>query len=62
MCSTSRRHLQTWPRWKRWYITTVGGVLVLNSSVRPILGIYLRLLDLSSGLFLVLLRRTYSQR
>lgn len=22
----------SWPRWKRWYITTVGGALVLNST------------------------------
>ena len=25
--------LQNWPRWKRWYITALGGILVLNSFV-----------------------------
>ena len=29
--------LQSWSRWKRWYITTIGGILVLNSSVYPVL-------------------------
>ena len=62
MCLIFGRHLQNWPRWQRWYITTIGGVLVFNSSVHPILGVYLRLLDLLSGHFLVLLRRTCSQK
>jgi hypothetical protein len=62
MCSTFGRHLQNWPRWKRWYITTIGGILVFNSSVHSILGVYLRLIDLPSELFLVLLHRTCSQR
>jgi hypothetical protein len=30
--------LQNWPRWRRWYITTIGGILVLNSSVHSFLG------------------------
>jgi hypothetical protein len=26
---------QNWPRWRRWYLTILGGVLVLNASVLP---------------------------
>lgn len=51
MCSISRCHFQNWPEWKRWYITTVGGILVFNSFVDPILGVYLRLLDLFQNVF-----------
>jgi len=35
--STPPSESQNWSRWKRWYITALGGILVLNSFVHQFL-------------------------
>ena len=35
--STPPFESQNWSRWKRWYITALGGILVLNSFVHQLL-------------------------